>query len=84
MLDSRRDRRYRSGAHRRVGVGLREVTFHGMLGTSPGVPGFPSPIRPTPWKGGFPEVRMQDRARPGPMGPETPDGLGSPHRVSTT
>jgi hypothetical protein len=46
MLDSRRDRRYRSGAHRSIGVGLREVTFHDMPGASSGVPGFPLSYSP--------------------------------------
>jgi hypothetical protein len=52
MLDSRRDCRYRRGAHRSIGVGLRKVTFHNMLGTSYGVPGFPlTLIHPSAWKG---------------------------------
>ena len=53
MLDSRRDCRYRGGAHRNIGVGLGKVTFHNMLGTSSGVPGFPllTLIHPSAWKG---------------------------------
>jgi hypothetical protein len=51
MLDSRRDCRYRGGAHRNIGVGLGKVTFHDMLGTSSGVPGFPlTLIHPSAWK----------------------------------
>jgi hypothetical protein len=52
MLDSRRDCRYRGGAHRNIGVGLGKVTFHNMLGTSSGVPGFPllTLIHPNAWK----------------------------------
>src|ERR671910_2180022 len=50
MLDSRRDCRYRGGAHRNIGVGLGKVTFHNMLGTSSGVPGFPlTLIHPSAW-----------------------------------
>ena len=41
MLDSRRDRRYRLGAHRNIGIGLRKVTFRAVQGTSSGVLGFP-------------------------------------------
>src|SRR5215208_4555949 len=52
MLDSRRDCRYRRGAHRSIGVGLGKVTFHDMLGTSFGVPGFRlTLIQPSAWKG---------------------------------
>jgi hypothetical protein len=51
MLDARRDCRYRRGAHRSIGVGLRRVTFRNMLGTSSGVPGFPlTLIHPSAWK----------------------------------
>src|SRR5215218_3984754 len=51
MLDSRRDCRYRRGAHRSIGIGLGKVTFHNMLGTSSGVPGFPlTLIHPSAWK----------------------------------
>ena len=51
MLDSRRDCRYRGGAHRNVGVGLGKVTFHDMSGTSSGIPGFPlTLIHPSAWK----------------------------------
>jgi hypothetical protein len=51
MLDSRRDCRYRLGAHRNIGVGLGTVTFHNMVGTSSGVPGFPlTLIHPSAWK----------------------------------
>jgi hypothetical protein len=50
MLDSRRDCRYRGGAHRNIGVGLDKVTCHNMLGTSSGVPGFPlTLIHPSAW-----------------------------------
>src|ERR687897_433413 len=50
MLDSRRDCRYRGGANRNIGVGLGKVTFHNMLGTSFGVPGFPlTLIHPSAW-----------------------------------
>ena len=56
MLDSRRDCRYRRGAHRSIGVGLGKVTFHNMLGTSSGVPGFPlTPIHRSAWKGYSPK-----------------------------
>ena len=52
MLDSRRDCRYRRGAHRSIGVGLGKVTFHNMLGTPEEVPGFPPTlIQPSAWKG---------------------------------
>ena len=51
MLDSRRDCRYRRGAHRSIGVGLGKVTFHNMLGTPEEVPGFPPTlIQPSAWK----------------------------------
>src|SRR5918998_3235389 len=51
MLDSRRDCRYRGGAHRNIGVGLGKVTFHNLLGTYSGVPGIPlSLIHPRAWK----------------------------------
>jgi hypothetical protein len=46
MLDSRRDCRYRRGAHRSIGVALRTVTFHDMSGISSGVPGFPLTLFP--------------------------------------
>jgi hypothetical protein len=52
MLDARRDCRYRRGPHRSIGVGLGKVTFHNMLGTSSGVPGFPlTLIHPSAWNG---------------------------------
>ena len=51
MLDSRRDCRYRGGAHRSIGIGLRTVTFHAMPGTSSGIPGFPlTPFHPSAWE----------------------------------
>ena len=51
MLDSRRDCRYRGGAHRNIGVGLGKVTFHNMLGTPEEVPGIPlTLIHPRAWK----------------------------------
>jgi hypothetical protein len=50
MLDSRRDCRYRGGAHRDIRVGLGILTFHNMLGTSSGVPGFLlTRIHPSAW-----------------------------------
>src|SRR5919112_4137708 len=42
MLDSRRDCRYRRGAHRSIREGLRKVTFHDMSGPQEEIPGFPS------------------------------------------
>jgi hypothetical protein len=68
MLDSRRDCRYRGGAHRSIGVGLGKVTFHAKAGKSSGVPGFPlTLIHPSAWKSNsanfvfteFYEVRCQ-------------------------
>jgi hypothetical protein len=41
MLDSRRDCRYCGGAHRSIGISLRKVSFHDMLGTPEEVPSFP-------------------------------------------
>ena len=46
MLDSRRDRRYRRGAHRSIGLGLRKVTLHNKPGISSGSPGFPLQFEP--------------------------------------
>ena len=58
MLDSRRDCRYRGGAHRNIGVGLGKVSFHNMPGTQEEVPGFPlTLIQPSAWNGH--STRMQ-------------------------
>jgi hypothetical protein len=51
MLDSRRDCRYRRGAHRSIGVGLGKVTFHDMSGPQEEIPGFPlTLIHPSVWE----------------------------------
>ena len=63
MLDSRRDCGYRRGAHRSIGVALRKVTFHNMLGTYSGVPGFPFTLihRSVPWPlQGHPEAMKME------------------------
>src|ERR671914_221318 len=71
MLDSRRDCRYRGGAYRNIGVGLGKATFHNMLGTSSGVPGFPLTfIHPSAWKGNSPKF-WPSRARSRPIAPHS-------------
>ena len=63
MLDSRRNCRYRGGAHRNIGVGLGKVTFHNMLGTSSGVPGFPLTfIHPSAWNKNSPKFTVASAA----------------------
>jgi hypothetical protein len=80
MLDSRRDCRYRGGAHRDIRVGLGKVTFHNMLGTSSGVPGFLlTLIHPSAWKGSSPKVICRMLHSPGPIG----SGEAALHRSAT-
>ena len=81
MLDSRRDCRYRGGAHRNIGVGLGKVTFHNMLGTSSGVPGFPlTLIHPSAWNKDSRKFTSKILHNPAPIPLEspTPDTPHSP------
>ena len=76
MLDSRRDRRYRRGAHR--SVGLRKVTFHDKPGTSSKAPGFLLPFNLVEvefCETDLYEVRQKttDRIRPQHQGLSAPD-----------
>jgi hypothetical protein len=80
MLDSRRDCRYRRGAHRSIGIGLRKVSFHAMPGTPEEVPSFPlTLIHPSAWKVNSPKSISSALHSPGrvpPIGPA--DSLFTP------